>query len=556
MILSYKTLLKEKRLRNSKIVRADIAEETDSDRGRIIYSKAFRRLQGKTQVFPLDGNPAVRVRLTHSLEVAHLGRQIADKILLSLESTELEALGLESESSQIAFVNIVETACLMHDIGNPPFGHFGEKAIQEWFRSTGKFLFADSLNSQRKEYTPEAAAINLEDIKLKKCIDPEYIFFESNLLPDFEHFDGNPQGFRIVTRLQWNVDRFGLNLLCSQLAAYLKYLQSPEECKKTKDDAFTKGEKPHKFAKKPGFFFSEKELVIKVREALSLPEYCRYPLAFIMEAADDIAYCMSDIEDGMEKDIFLPNFFREKIIDEWKALLKKASSSLLAETDRNFLPEFVEESKKEEYRNQDLEGFFHFKTALTLHLVRHAADQYVNNHVQILKGEFKESLLDPDSKEKLTLEALKNFAIHNLYTQKEAEDIELAGYRIITGLLNWFNPLLSCSREDFEYIVENKKKNSKTKRSLDLEHRLFHMLPNKHVRVYKDAVSQLKYKLDPKEEKPEFFDYEFKTLQSGNVPKDAYEWFFRAHLIVDYISGMTDNYALEKFQLYSGIRVN
>src|SRR6185436_3455649 len=131
----YNRLINPKRFRPSEETRANLGLETESDRGRVLYSSPFRRLQMKTQVFPLEGNAAVRSRLTHSLEVAHIGRLIAEKVYSGMRPEERTERGLQDEGKQLAFINISETACLMHDIGNPPFGHFGEQAIKDWFNN-------------------------------------------------------------------------------------------------------------------------------------------------------------------------------------------------------------------------------------------------------------------------------------------------------------------------------------------------------------------------------------------------------------------------------------
>ena len=236
-----------------------VAGAAASDRSRILYSAAFRRLQMKAQVFPLEDNAAVRSRLTHSLEVSDIGRSIARKLTMS----KLDQF-LNPELST-AFVDIVETACLMHDIGNPPFGHFGEEALQRWFRGRGAESYKRS--TQREDW--------------------ETILSQN--AADFLHFDGNPQGFRIVSQLQYGL-RPGMNLTFTQFFAGIKYPRSAREV-----------DKNNPFKKKAGYFATEEDLVATMRDALKIEDGCRHPLSYIMEAADDIAYCMSDLEDGFEK---------------------------------------------------------------------------------------------------------------------------------------------------------------------------------------------------------------------------------------------------------------
>jgi dGTPase len=196
-MIDYQKLLSPVRRRTSSRSGRTLLTESESDRGRVLFSPAFRRLQQKAQVFSMEPNAAVRSRLTHSLEVSQVGRYLADEITQRLGPLRL------NDMQQGALVNFVETACLMHDIGNPPFGHFGEAAIQEWFKKHGAKCVLTSMDLDEKVAPSYAASMNLA-------------------LADFFQFDGNPQGLRIVSRLQWNTDAFGLNLTKTTLAAFLR----------------------------------------------------------------------------------------------------------------------------------------------------------------------------------------------------------------------------------------------------------------------------------------------------------------------------------------------
>ena len=278
----YERLLISKRYRKSTAGPRPIVTEFESDRGRIIFCGPFRRLQRKTQVFALESCMDVRSRLTHSFEVAHIGRYIAQSIIRQFpKEAKLEDLGL-CKGREIAFVTLVETACLMHDLGNPPFGHFGEYAIRDWFKHRGK------------KHLKEAIDNNKDD----KINDDEINKFYDTFCQDFECFDGNAQGLRIITKLQGNDGKTGLNLTYSQLASYLKYVILPDQVNTGK-----------LFSKKPGFFYSESDIVEAIWKNLGISKNCRHPLVYIMEAADDIAFCMSDIEDGIEKRIITEDFF-------------------------------------------------------------------------------------------------------------------------------------------------------------------------------------------------------------------------------------------------------
>ena len=182
----------------SSVKNRTIDEEAASDRARVIYSSAFRRLQHKTQVFTLSKDAAVRTRLTHSLEVASVGRWVAQKVV------DKALAGLEPVYCS-ALVSLVETGCLAHDIGNPPFGHFGESAIQKWFAERWQTI----------------AGERSKDKKLQQ------------LVKDFIQFDGNPQGTRILTRLQGRTQEerreYGMDLTYSQVLTALKYPRGPSD---------------------------------------------------------------------------------------------------------------------------------------------------------------------------------------------------------------------------------------------------------------------------------------------------------------------------------------
>ncbi|MBO9572119.1 MAG: dNTP triphosphohydrolase, partial [Chitinophagaceae bacterium] len=186
----YKSIILPARRKESSILNRNLLEETASDRSRVIFSSSFRRLQQKAQVFSLETNAAVRSRLTHSLEVADYGRLIAQNVTNRLISN-----GMLDSALQIPFINIVETSCLLHDIGNLPFGHFGETAIQEWFSENWK-----------EKYQTATSRENPDDQI-------------TDWMNDFLEFDGNPQGFRIITLLQQppvEISGTGLNLTMSQ----------------------------------------------------------------------------------------------------------------------------------------------------------------------------------------------------------------------------------------------------------------------------------------------------------------------------------------------------
>ncbi|KOQ84786.1 dGTPase, partial [Pluralibacter gergoviae] len=218
----------------------------ESDRGRIINSPAIRRLQQKTQVFPLERNAAVRTRLTHSMEVQQVGRYIAREVLSRLKQLKLlEAYGLDELAGP--FESVVEMACLMHDIGNPPFGHFGEAAINDWFRQ--RLWPEDAASDPLIGDRCDAASLRLRDGE--ETLNE----LRRKVRQDLCQFEGNAQGIRMVHTLM------RMNLTWAQVGCILKYTRP----------AWWRGAPPasHSYLmKKPGYYFSEEAYIARLRKEL------------------------------------------------------------------------------------------------------------------------------------------------------------------------------------------------------------------------------------------------------------------------------------------------
>lgn len=398
--------------------------ESESDKGRVVNSASFRHLQQKAQVFPLDPNSAVRTRMTHSIEVSQVGRHLAQKII-----------GDENGDYQrfSAFVNTVETACLLHDIGNPPFGHFGEYAIQEWFKE------------------------------------------RESRIGDLLEFDGNPQGFRLITFLAGD-DDYGYNLTATQLLSTVKY-------------PWTLANKGSN--KKIGLFDGDLTTYHRACEIVSWRPGCPFPLMQLMDVADEIAYSMSDLEDGLEKKIIS--------LEELELVFGK--------------DKFVKDGKR---------SFLHFKISAINSAVDCAANSFTKHLDAILDGEGLQ-LISKTGEVGTLLGEIKQFATKRIYSDEAAEHVELAGRSVIKGLLTHFEPLLNLSEEDYQILIENDP-DAIRKASLGFEARLFRRLPIKYGKKYQSA-------------------------NRGDAPYRA------AHLIVDAVSGMTDDSALELYQILEGIKI-
>jgi dGTPase len=476
----------------------DVDEEATSDRARVIYSSAFRRLQQKTQVFTVSGDAAVRSRLTHSLEVASTGRWIAQKIVDNLLNQGLEAIYCS------AIVALVDTGCLAHDIGNPPFGHFGEAAIREWF------------------------TYNWEAVAGERSKDPKL----QDLVRDFLQFDGNPQGMRILLRLhgrtRWERERYGMDLTFTQVLTALKYPRGPNGCKESEE-----------IWKKAGFFESERMKIEKAWQALGFKELQRFPLAYLVEAADDISYCISDMEDGIDQEMFTPFQFFDEIVNRWspandlKDLLKDA---------RDWRDEILDK-KKDVGLAKDL--FFKFKTSFGATMIKKAADLYGDgNSEDIKKGTRSDIFECKDGKDaKALLDCLKTIAREYLYPKHKVERPFLAGLNVVHGILESFGKLLRLTQEQFSILREawrSGERGEVKSQNLETLLPLLDLLPLHYLEVYDYGVA---FEDQSNEEAPSM---------GKKWGQENWEWFCRAHLIVDYLSGMTDDFAYRTYQVISG----
>lgn len=457
----------------------NIDNSIESDRGRILSAPAFRRLQKRTQVFALELNASIRTRLTHSLEVGQTARFIAKSILTKLKKEGLEIYGLEELEN--AFVSTAEMTSLLHDIGNPPFGHFAEQTINKWI--------IDNALPLLETFTANSTDSQSLKILLKK---------------DLSNYDGNAQAIRVITKLQ------RLNLSYTQIASVVKYTRGAYEEKPTKGDPLDY------LMKKPGFYYSEKSFVENIQEKLNIKHGCRFPLTYIMEAADDISYLTADLEDSVEKGILN--------LDKVYELIKKECEK----EDETYLLDVIQDQYDKAKKNAEPYQFNMFFTLvrakLVNSLVNHVVEIYINNHGAIYEGSFNSALLEYDinSKYYKAIKILQTISSKHIYQNKEVQTLELQGYTIINGLLNIFKPLLQLSSEEFEALLHDKKI------ECFIAMRLIKRISPKQIVAYQNDVKAL----DSTDEES------FKIL----------EWYHRVRLVIDYISGMTDDFALHEYK--------
>ncbi|MGG6229661.1 deoxyguanosinetriphosphate triphosphohydrolase [Tenacibaculum sp. SDUM215027] len=371
--------------------------EVDFDR--IIFSSAFRSLQDKTQVIPLSKTDFVHTRLTHSLEVSVVGRTLGRRVGKELleRHSDLKELGYTFND----FGAIVAGASVMHDIGNPPFGHSGEKAIGEYFK-TGKGL-------QYKN----------------QLTDSEY--------QDLIDFEGNANGFKILTENRDGIQG-GLRLSYATLGAFLKY---PKE-------SLPKKPTNHIVDKKYGFFQSEKEAFLDVVQDLGLLKkesegvsYYRHPLAYLVEAADDICYTIIDFEDGINLGLIEEDYALEYMIK----LVKDTIDS------------------KKYHSLQHTKDRVSYLRALAIGvLINEAVAIFLDNEEAILNGTFDKGLLDKCKYEAQINDIIK-ISVDKIYRSKEVVEKEVAGYKIIADLLDVFvtalNNKFDSKQSNYDKLVLN-----------------------------------------------------------------------------------------------------
>jgi len=380
--------------------------EVDFDR--IIFSAPFRSLQDKTQVIPLSKTDFVHTRLTHSLEVSVVGRSIGrlvGKKIIEKYPHLKEIHGFQAND----FGAIVAAASLAHDIGNPPFGHSGEKAIGEYF-SIGK----------GQKYKDQLTAKEWQDL-----ID----------------FEGNANGFSVLTSSRLGIEG-GLRLTYAVLGAFMKYPKESLPKKPTQNIS----------DKKYGFFQSDKEFFKEVADELGLiPNksgndvgFERHPLAYLVEAADDICYTIIDFEDGINLGLVSEDFALEYLI------------KLVKDT--------IDTPKYQTLTNK--EDRISYLRALAIgNLINDAVRVFIENEEAILKGEFPYALMDK-SKYKAQIDDIIQLSVKKIYQSREVIEKEITGYQIINNLLDKF---CTAYNNDFD--------NSKT----NYDSLLLKILPEKHL---------------------------------------------------------------------------
>lgn len=510
--MNWEKLLSRKRLKKSNT--KDIRNEFESDFGRIIYSPALRRMHDKTQVFPLTTNDNIHSRLTHSNEVMSLG------YTFGLKLSQSEYFQRKTNKNELELLRILpvllKNVCLIHDIGNTPFGHFGETIISDYFK-----------NLEKKEYK-------------------KFHLLNDHQKRDFIFFDGNAQGLRVLSKLQYLDNPYGLNLTYASLSSYLKYPNYEE----TNDEKnIEKENQDYKIEKsKHGVFFSEKDYFNLIMEECGLKKeshFLRHPLCYLMEASDSIAYLCMDMEDGFNKGIYNISYIREQFNKEKNNLCQKITKIC-----------------DDKLTNNNTK-IVNIRIQLISYFVNLAFNNFESNLEKIEKGKYNKELIEDDPNE--IYKIVKKFS-KQIFKSREINYLESTGYSVITGLLDFYINFLFNDNDN--YVNRAKSLISKSIIQSAIEENLLE-IGNK-----RDFVEQEKAEYEKnksiyisllKKQKTDVLseneENDLKTSKNFIYEKvqplfEDLSDYYKYRVIIDFISGMTDKFALTHFQKISGQKIN
>ena len=369
---------------------ADLRSEFEKDYHRIIGSASFRRLQDKTQVFPLDKSDFIRTRLTHSLEVSSFGKSLGQNIGEYILAYKKDEDFIPQYKEDIC--NILQCAGLLHDIGNPPFGHFGECVIRDWFKKN-------------------LGAIHFKGKSVESILSPQ-------MKEDFYNFEGNAQAFRLITKLHYLVDENGMNLTYALLNTIVKY-----PVPSTKIDKTTGNIKD----KKMGYYYADQKLYEAVAKATGT-EGKRHPLTYILEAADDIAYKTADIEDAFVKGFISYHKLREEL----GMLQEKNPEDSFASLDK--LERKYQSGIKRGVKNPEEYAVKNWIVQVQGFLISCATYGFTSNYEAIMEGTYKYDIFHGTYAEDL-MHLLGDLAYREVFVTPDIYKMEVAESVILDFLM-------------------------------------------------------------------------------------------------------------------------
>lgn len=440
---------------NSKMAHNTFRTDYDT----IICSTLFRRLQDKAQVFPLDEDDYVRTRLTHSLEVSAIGKKLGEFVFRKLKARKVDAW-FENHTEK-EFSDVLLCAGLVHDIGNPPFGHFGEYSIREWFQN-----HLSELQIAGKKVTDILTEWQVEDLL---------------------HFEGNAQSLRLLSKTPYLGVYHGFDLSYKVLGSIIKYPVSSAELS---DSRFRKN----------GYHYSEYDLFSKLNDAMGLGG-ARHPLSFLLEAADDIAYITSDLEDAMVKKVIT----YQQITGLFQTGKHRSKQSREFDMDSytcmSKLSQFYREELGKRGRNPELTAVQRWSQYVQEIMIEEASVSFVRHYEELMNGSFHGDLFD-DTFSGYLISAISELSERYIYTSSVKTKTELFGRRVIHSLLDQFLPaaLLYDTQNSMTFIQ---------RRTVDTVSNFYKSMYHTHA--------------------------ENKT--------EGEKLYLRILMITDFISGMTDNYA-------------
>lgn len=392
--MEWNALLSTRRMREisgSNKKSADLRSEFEKDYHRIIGSASFRRLQDKTQVFPLDKSDFIRTRLTHSLEVSSFGKSLGQNIGENILKYR-PGSGFTPQMKE-DICHILQCAGLIHDIGNPPFGHFGESAIREWFER----------NLVKLEFKGKP---------IEQILTPQ-------MREDFYHFEGNAQALRLVTKLHYLVDENGMNLTYALLNTIVKYPVPSTGIDKTTGNIKDK---------KMGYYYADRKVFEEISKETGTFTN-RHPLTYILEAADDLAYKTADVEDGFVKGYISYQVLREELSKLTPESAESGFDALAA------LEKQYARGVKKGVRNPESYAVKNWIVRVQGFLISCATYGFTSNYDAIMAGEFKKDIFYGTFGEKL-MDLLGEIAYRQVFSSRDIYRMEVAGAVILDFLMD------------------------------------------------------------------------------------------------------------------------
>ena len=484
----------------------------EKDYRKIVSSAAFRRLQDKTQVFPLDKSDFVRTRLTHSIEVSTIARQLG--IMISKNTTQYQQIAPENAEG---IASVLLCAGLLHDLGNPPFGHFGETVIGDWFRENlGKILYKDR--------------------PLREWLAPQ-------MIADLENFEGNAQGLRILSKAGLREGSHDVNLTYAVINTLIKYPNPSTDFDRKSPDI-----KRHKV----GYYYAEREVMDRVCTATGTKTdagYVRHPLVYIMEAADDIAYATADLADAVKKGRFTVRAFIEFYEKELDAVVGKCraeelpSSARIARDQIELLKKAIRDDRTPELaagKSAFCQTLAHSDTPETeftifenwlervrMWLMYGAEFTFTKNYESIMEGTYQGDLTEGNNGTDL-LRILKKAMVTFVFHSQELISLELSARRIVESLLN-----------DFIHAVKYADEPDEREHLSTIDDRFLHMIPDNFKMDYLGAKKQV--------------DARVAEGAQSEEDAEAEKLYLRFLMVTDFISGMTDSYARNLYRIANGL---